>query len=626
MEDIAALQELLEKCSDQIREQRSDFRARSYLLPVLERLQGTPETSELVHVRQHRHGAVLIAVARDAVAACLLILAVLEDRAAAADGGGGGGAASRGAAPLPRLDALWPGVALRKQAERLAAVVAAVAKGQDQWEPTTLIGGGALAAFWRRHFQGRLAVKFDELLAALAASYETLSDGAQADLRAWLQPDTDGNVSVLDAVAVLDAPGPWRGILFCSSWPELFGEELQQALLAAGGDRHLALTAADLTAEALKRRCAVLLPGWSRRRLCSSRRVFRALRTVGMTAAADIANGGLLLQFPFDGLPQSLQNPNSALMQTLFELTGDTDVVAGSVGRVSIALCVSEEAARLFRIRDERSRHVAMAAIQRRTRLKNWDDLEEMLELQQRHKAFVQGRLPDAGGYAEAPDLASVPAGGAALAAGGAAAPVGGARPGLRALLGENRAAFLECSLCIHEKIEDDLRSNAEALSPELARSAEAQLASLEEEGLFADEELELLLEVNFCMNRQVQTHKDTSSMERALVSLEATFDEKRRRLTRRGAELSRRIGEAERELASLSTGLAAKREAGRAAADAVLDAQLVLAEAMVPAPMGLGISDALEERLGAEVVALRQRSEELQRRFTKAKAVAKKR
>mmetsp|Transcript_96751 Transcript_96751/g.279302 ORF Transcript_96751/g.279302 Transcript_96751/m.279302 type:complete len:217 (+) Transcript_96751:69-719(+) len=199
-------------------------------------------------------------------------------------------------------------------------------------------------------------------------------------------------------------------------------------------------------------------------------------------------------------------------------------------------------------------------------------------------------------------------------------------RPKLRELTHESRAVFRQTQLQTQEALELDVQRNAEL---SLDAPMEPQLKMIEDDAAFADKELELLFEINLCMAQQTATRRGMSVVKANLSSLEEGFDRSRRLLTQRELELSRRIAAGEEELATLSAGLASKREAARSAADAAADARLLLAEAMVPLPattMGAEALEAFEERIAAECKTLKSRAEDLQKRYAKAKAAAKKR
>jgi len=438
----------------------------------------------------------------------------------------------------------------------------------------------------------------------------------------------------MDAALVLHGPGPWRGLLFCTSWVELCPVPLLQAFIAGGRDRHLAMTAADLAAEQHARTCSAVLPGWSRLNLCEDRAALHVVHTLGAEVAADLDGGrGLLVQFSFPDIARALHSEGSALGTLLHELLGPKAFFARPASVVSMSACVAVEAARSHEIGDDRAKHVLLSRIHARTQFALWDDMEDMLGLQRCHLALMRERLLELGECPEAPmsmaysfapwdsrafSSASCDSGGGDGACGASAT-----RPTLADLSQENRSLFRAIDQLVQRRFSMDEQRNAQLV---IDSAIEPQLEMLNADAAFSNMELELRFAINLCMNRQSVARNDMSKLENKLRDLESGFDKSRRIFTRRERNLSKQIAATEEELAALSTSLANKREASRAAADAVIDARLVLAEAMVVAPTGLGDFQKLEQQLAAEGQALKQRVEELQRRCAKAKAAAKKR
>jgi len=483
-------------------------------------------------------------------------------------------------------------------------------------DPASFLSNGPLERFWRRHFPGKSAAPANQLLAALSKDYEPLVPAEQEELLAWLRPDDKDLVSVADAALILDGPGVWRGVLFCTSWTELCPSALLRAITAASPD--------DVVAQEQQR--SVLLPEWCRTRLRVERGALHLFRVLGLQAAVDVLGGGLLVQFAFPGIAEHVLQGQSQLSLVCRELLGG-EVLRAS-GDISMAHCVSEMALSRFEIKDVREQHIVLSRIHRRMQRKLEDDAEEMLVLQERHTTLVDNQLREQGEVDRPPSMRSISS---HQNSGKAADAAGGERSGLRTLLFDRQTAAFASLQLSQLQTDAELRWNASgSMSGKTLEAQEAIEQKLESMAVsvgLQDQEDVLAKHINLCLCRHTQVRLEMSEMENTLVSLEANFAKSRRALLKREVELAGRIGNTEGKLAALSGNLAGRREAAREAEDALFDMRQELAEGMVVLP---GPTDAIietsEAELAAEVQMLRSRVRDLQKRYAKAKAAAKKR
>jgi len=294
-----------------------------------------------------------------------------------------------------------------------------------------------------------------------------------------------------------------------------------------------------------------------------------------------------------------------------------------------VARCIADMAASRFRVQDERERHIVLSRIHLRMSRKLEDDYEDALSLQRQHANLVRERLKGM----QAAEQGGKQSQRSETSAGGACVGSLGRRD-LRQVLQETQAAYQE-SLSMQQACADGaMRRNADAAAKGMA-SAEAteaelgpELRRIEAEALSQDREEAFREDIHLCMVRQQAVRMEMSAMEETLVSLEVSFAQSRRGLLGREVTLSKQIGDTEVRLAELSGSLSGKREAARQAGDALLEARQELAVGMVRVPAqelrGAAL-EAFEADILAEVQALRARAKELQKRYTKAKAAAKK-
>jgi hypothetical protein len=296
--------------------------------------------------------------------------------------------------------------------------------------------------------------------------------------------------------------------------------------------------------------------------------------------------------------------------------------------RVSLAHCIAHAAASIFDVRTARDRHIAISHAHRRLIMTLKDHAEDLVCLRMRRQEMMRSRLKqeeDADVFeAEAEPRPSPHMAHATQSA---------SRPSLQQLMEENRVMERESQRCQELLVDAALSRNALGTAEE---PIGLHLGRLEREAAWSANEQVLLMEINHCRARSISTRAEMSRMEETLVGLEANFAKSRRQMVLKEQELIMCIGGVEEELATLSEGLAAKREAVREVQDQVFDARLELAERMVvlqAAAEGSGTAEgeaaplaALEERLAGEVGVLQAKAEELQKRVLRAKASAKKR
>lgn len=613
------VEDLVRRCIEQVEAQPLPFPARSFLLPVLLVLEegsgsgGYPDKckgpSVLQRLCSHQFSDALFSALADALTGCLLVLAVLSARNDS-ERSQRMTQSSKKQAVLQRRDVFCPNAVLRSIAQRISSIGTAI-KEPNTFLATQFLLNGPLAALWGRRFQGLFKIRVCEFLEALAETYDPLNKEERNQMLGWLHPDDEGFITAVDAARVCGCPGPWRGLLFCTSWTELCRTELRQSIAAGGGERHLAMTAADIVRETQVRQKAVLLPGWSRERLRKHKSLHAALQLLGMCVAADAGSNGLLVQFLFDEPPQLLRSSGSSLRQTLVEELNLESFNPLKPEQQSIARCVAEAAPLWFSIDSPRSRHMTLENVHRRTKFDLSDDVKHMLDLQALHQSSLRNRLECKADVRDVLKLSIEHL-----------EEDGNALLGLSDMTLKNAQICRESAEFVQAKVEEEF---GQLGAPGMEEAIEPQLKMFDVDEAFSNLELELLQEVNLCMTRQISTRKDISAMETDLMSIEASFDENRHKLTQYNKKLDQRIAESERELVRLSALLASKREFARAAGDALLDMRLVLAEAMVPVPFGGSIT-ALSESLAADVQELKSRSEELQKHYTKAKATSKKR
>lgn len=638
----------LGRCIAMVQAQSSDFKPRAYLLPELEetlRLASAAASEarlaagssvNAVGQPQRRDSssawpnAVLLPALTDAVSACLLVLALLEDAPRA----GGAQDARHERAFVPPEVAFWPSVALRGQARRLKALrplLEAEASGGSvpaEWDPCKLFLSGSLAAFWRRHFPTCSTVLVGDLAAALGSWFEALEPDELSELMRWLPEDDVGHVNIADVALVLDGPGLWRSILFCTSWLELCPQEVMLAVMAGGGDRHVAMTAADLAAERRQKAKSALLDEWSRERLQSDRASFHALRALGVEVVADASrgsvNGGLLVQFPFPRLAQIVVSGSQSLTKVCQELLGGAGLAARPVANVSLAQCVANTAASSWRIKEPRDQHIAFSRIHRRKRYELSDSMQDILSLQRQHRELVRAHMRAKGLETDLPTEPPEPP---STAADGAS----GSTPLQPELLRSIQEAQSELYMWISARIEAELRNSAgEGKDDRL----ETQLAHLCTDAAYADTEEVLEAEMNICALQSTAASQEMLRVDQTLLSLENLFAKLRSQLLVRNRELDKHVAQADVELASLSGNLVLEREAAHAAADAALDSRLRLAEVMLPLPLpplgspsyALPPTNALEDELARESEALRARAEQLEKEYKKARAAKQRR
>lgn len=602
----------LDQVLSQVDSQPESCKFRAYLRPPLEALQALLAAPGEIAL-QAEYADLFFTAAQDSVGTCLLVLALLKDRAAAIT------------VPMRHEAMLWPCVALQRQAQRLTALQALL-ESATEWDPSSLLIGGALASFWQKHFPGKARVPAGELVAALDASYEPLRDTDRRELLAHLRPDRDGIVSVADVALALDGPGGlWRSMLLLISWPELCPRELLPTLMAGSGrDRHIASTAADLALEKKQRRRSVVVPGWSRERLRQNRAAFHVLYSVGMVVAADAQSEGLLVQFPTWATAMTLlaQPPN--LLALMRELIGDSEFVMQQCVRASAARCIADIAPAAFNIKGPRDLHIELSRIHHRKVLELNDDANDMLALQRQLHVLLQSRGAARNCEFSPRKVSHVFHTGMldARLEKSNQESAGDARAVLADLAEANRQTQQQ----VLENAEEDLRRIAAGSADQ---PTESQLTHLQADAALADHETVLLMEVNLCVNRRIRTRGEMSLLERRLVDLEATFAKLRRELLQRHDGLTAQIGAGEAELADLAARLPGRREAARLAEDAAMDARLELAEQMVPLPAGPlspEAAEALEKELMKDLEGLKRRGEDLEKRHRRARAQAKKR
>lgn len=610
----AKVRHRLEKVTHLVQESASGFKPRGFLLPVLQRLCELAADGALKSLCSDRwrspSGASLLQALGDAVDSCWVVLASLEDETLKPSW------AVNGKMPY------FPLVTLRRQTQRLEALRTALqfaVKGCEvplsEWDPSTVLVSGSLECFWRRHFPCQFAVPTTQFLEGFARNYECLSEAEGEELVAWLRVEGQDHISVADASALMDGIGPWRSALLYTSWLELCPESLLHAIMAGGQDRHVAMTAADIAVEKRKKRCSVLLPGWSRAQLRTERSALVLLRALGLHVVADI-RGGLLVEFRFLGPSEQLMNKQSALAATCREVLGGVGFAAVPVGIESIARCVAASASKAYRIDEARNRHVTLSRIRRRKTLELHDDAEDLLCLQKQHQTLIKGHFHQGGS-----DMVAIQSN----ALSSSLADGCENRLTVREMLQENRVARRASQQCQLMRIEVEMLRIADMTFSE---EVMPQLERLAVEESFVSHEAVLLMEINLYMERQTATRAAMSQMENTLVDLEASFARLRCQMMLRDDELSGRIEEAEAELVAASGSLAGRREASREVTDTILDACQELAEHMMPLPLG-SREDAVaaaEARLEQQIELLKRRTEDLDKRYKRAKAAAKKR
>eukprot|EP00929_Paragymnodinium_shiwhaense_P033666 TRINITY_DN18449_c0_g2_i2.p1 TRINITY_DN18449_c0_g2~~TRINITY_DN18449_c0_g2_i2.p1 ORF type:complete len:700 (-),score=176.62 TRINITY_DN18449_c0_g2_i2:154-2253(-) len=666
----------LDRCLTAVRMQPDEgFPARPFLLPALEATRGLVAAGALDRLEADRRRgsdgacrlarenirAVVLPALIDSVNGCLLVLTALEDLGfnnfvSTGNRSGTGSvsdareilrrdANSSANALLPPETLYWAYIQLRGYAQRLrvlqplleieaAGEVAAAKLAQRPWDPSELFHGGAAQDFWRRHFPGQVAVSAGELLNALGNWYAPLERNEREELMAWLRCSSiDGLISIVDAALVLDGPGVWRSVLFCTAWPELQPEAFLHTVMAGGNDRHTAMTAADLAAEKREKLRSVILPEWSRERLRGDRNALHALRALGAQVVANVkSHKGMLVQFPFEGLAHFIVNSPPSLCKVCRELLGRDRLVANPAQRVSAAKCVAEWIATHCNVESARERHITLGRLHHRKILELRDDSQDVLLLQRQHADLVRGHL--LAGGADLPASSETPM--AAYLEDGMP-PEGEGQVGmLRDLLMLNRSAQDVRQRFTMARVDEEFKRNAGGNADE---AVETQMAHLGADAAFAEHEQVVLVELNVACIRQTTTLRDLSQIEQSMVSLETDFAKFRRQLIKKDEDLTRNIVRAEDELAQVMTELAGQRERAREAEDSALDARFELAELMVLLPPGkdtamketfLGAhlatnDEAVEVQLMSEIELLKGRVDELEKRYRKAKAAASK-
>ncbi|CAK0900116.1 unnamed protein product [Prorocentrum cordatum] len=584
---------------------REETRLRGAMSSVLEGIQGAASTFGTVgdveaRLKSSLRGGLLLTMLSDSSNACLVLAALLDDWAAAP------GAAAAVAAEEQLLQApSGPRAALRGQLARLEALRAALAEelaepegaGRPVWTPESLLGCGALRWFWRARFAGQVRAPVEGLADAISHQYEPLDLEERAELAAWLRPNEQGMVSLADAALLLDAPGVWRGALFAASCAELCPAAVVQAVAAAGGDRHLGMTAADIVEESREKRRCVLLPAWTREQLRGDRVALTLLGALGMEVALDVPGGagGLLVQFPSSGVPRHLLRAGSALSRAAAELLGPRAAASLPATQVSVPLCVASLVAPARR---KKPSEPSSGAFSRACTGARGPCSPTCWSCRRACKGAARRGWPR---------------GWRRRGAGARSSALHAARQGWSAA-SSGRSSTLE-----HAVIVAQLRGNA---AEEDVSAAGPQLPGLLEEAAAAEEDAALLAEIGWCIRQRVAIRRGLSRIEDALRVEEASVSKSWARIKHGSDELAGRVARAERELAELAAGLAAKREAARAEADAVWEARLELAEGMVlVGAVEAGAAKAAEAALEDELQVLRSRCEDLHRKCSRAKA-----
>jgi len=140
--------------------------------------------------------------------------------------------------------------------------------------------------------------------------------------------------------------------------------------------------------------------------------------------------------------------------------------------------------------------------------------------------------------------------------------------------------------------------------------------------------EAALLREMEVCTRKQDAERVEMLELHYHLVKLEAKFAEARQKLLSKYQLLSDQVAVRESELATVSAGIAAKKEAVRSAVDSSRELRMELAEKMLPLPLhpSPNLTATIEDELTKEVQLLRLRKEKLEKTFKKIKSQSKKR
>lgn len=500
-------------------------------------------------------------------------------------------------------------VALRAMLESLASF--GCERAAEALDPLHLVVSGALGRFWRQHFGRSIQVRYEDFLEAISKDYR-MFDGTLGELQQWLRPEE--TLGLKDVIAVLDGPDcrcMWSGIVGCTVWPELCVEALMPVILTGQKDRHIAMTAADLTLEKLQKQRSLLLPGWTRARLAADRRVLNVLRTLSMDLAAD-ADEGLLVRLHSPDLVDVLLGESPCLAAAVRSLLGEStpELASGS----SVSRCIVGDIRRrgLYSVVNPREVHVAVFTILQRKSGEMLDCAENLLALKRQHIALLRAHLAAARGS---------PVGAEAWS------PVApkSYRLSEQDLHQESIMAEREIQSLQRGVVEQSLLQNAdvdgEPEPEELARARRAREARLEtHEAIFA-------AEINMCQQHLTLARTEMAGLQQHMLDLEASFRSHRDQMLRSYRDLIIRISLGEEELAKVSNTLASKYEALRSAEDKVQDVRMELAEKMAVPDLDVTADTAAIERpLVEENAALRERLEKLGKVYRRSKAMVAKR
>lgn len=599
--DLAILWRRVEKAHQTVQAQPADFKPRSFLLPPLKALHDLGRQS-VIGPLSNPAGLFASVALNDSVGAVLLILALLEDRSVLIPG-------------QLHLDDVWrPQLALHDQGQRLSAlnVLFETLKGVGGdwdaalrvWSPSSLLVSGDIAAFWEENFKQHTSVPAAELIPAITEAYEPLDSKDAERLIAWLRPNAMDLISVADISLVLDGPGLWTRILFCTSWTELCEQALVTAVRAGRRNRLTVSTAADLVLEKKRQQKLAMLPQWSRDMLCGTRALLHAVFSLGLQVAADVQGGGLLMQFESAATAQTMLGKATHLKAMIRELHGITLPVVPATA-MSMAKCVADVSADRWVIAEARDQHIAMSRIYARKVHELTDNTKQMETLLKRHQALLRAHVL---GTETGPP-----------------APVAmrkseGSLQDLRKLMQLGANVDEERQQWQFKQLDAEFQRNVEGSANEPVESQRNQLA---QDISFDNQQTLLLMEINFCGKVRDLKRVEMSKMEQMLLDLEESFSKFRRRLILKDEDLTKRIGDKENELVDMNEALGTKRDEARKGDSEACELEMQLTELMVN--MRPGGWKQTEELLQKQIEAMESRVEELKDRYKKAKAVVSK-
>jgi len=220
-----------------------------------------------------------------------------------------------------------------------------------------------VAAFWAA-FGSSLCCASSDFVAQFSASYVGFSQEELALFLSWLNPSSDGQIALSNALAILEPLGVWAGFLHCASWPELFGQQLYPCIRSGSTLLVTDATAQELVRLRRQREASIKIELMTRKDLREGARTTKAVvAALGFLAAVD-ADGGLLVQLSSPEVAACVRDPRTSTSRMLRLVARGSDLVAAT--QCPSDLIAREISLRFPNITRSRDQHNLLATLHSR--------------------------------------------------------------------------------------------------------------------------------------------------------------------------------------------------------------------------------------------------------------------